>query len=133
MYLPQTDVRQVRTTSEGDMFIDLATQHFPADEDAIGSFHIKHIYNAGDGTAYAIYEENRDLLAVQFYLRDNLLTLCDEAIVQYMSINEIRLMRDIGEVSVDGISYLIESMAFNLITGEAGCQRIVIINLQPNY
>ena len=133
MYLPQTDVRKVRTSSEGDMFIDLATQHFPADEDAIGSFHIKHICDAGDGTAYVVYEENRNLLAVQFYLRDNLLTFCDESPVHYMSIDEIRLLREVGEVAIDGIYYSIENTVLNIIDRSAGCQHMIIFNLRPNY
>lgn len=132
MHRPQMDARQIRTTSESELFVDLVTQ-FPEDKDVISSYQLKHVVSAGNGTAYAIYEENRNILAVQFYLNDRLLSFVDDDPVHYMSIDEIRLLREVGEVAIDGIYYSIESTVFNIVDGSVGCQHMIIFNLRPNY
>lgn len=132
MHRPQVDARQIRTTSESELFVDLVTQ-FPEDKDIISSYQLKHVVSAGNGTAYAIYEENRNILAVQFYLNDRLLSFVDNDPIHYMSIDEIRLLREVGEVAIDGIYYSIESTVFNIVDGSVGCQHMIVFNLRPNY
>lgn len=132
MHRPQMDARQIRATSENELFVDLVTQ-FPEDKDVISSYQLKHVVSAGDGTAYAIYEENRNILAVQFYLNDRLVSFVDDDPVHYMSIDEIRLLREVGEVAIDGIYYSIESTVFNIVNGNVGCQHMIIFNLRPSY
>lgn len=132
MHRPQMDARQIRTTSENDLFIDLVTQ-FPEDKNVINSYRLKQIIPKDNGSAYAIYEECRNILAVQFYLNKKLLSFVDDNPVHYMSIDEIRLLREVGEVVIDGIYYSIENVEFNIIDGSVGCQHMIIFNLRPNY
>ena len=103
------------------------------DAQQINSYRLKHIIPGNGKTNYAAYEMNHSILAVQFYYHDRLINFCDEEPVQFMVLDEILLIRELGEITIDGISYFIESMTFNLTNGEAGCQHMIIFNLQANY
>lgn len=132
MHRPQMDARQIMTTSENELFIDLVTQ-FPENKSTRCSYRLKQIIPKDDETAYAIYEESCNILAVQFYLNDKPLSFTGDDPVHYMSIDEIRLLREVGEVTINGIYYSIESVIFNIINGSTRCQHMIIFNIRPNF
>lgn len=133
MQNPELDVRRVSTTSDDKLFWDLAEPFTNGDKDQINHYRLKHIVPCGECSAYAIYEADHNILAVQFYYKDRLLTFGDDEAVQFMSMDEIRLLRELGEVAIDGITYVIENTVFNIVDGARGYQHMIIFNLSLNY
>lgn len=130
MQNPELDVRQVRTTGADTLFFDLIEPFLNGGRDRISPYRLKHVIPGNEGTAYAVYEVNHNILAVQCYLGDELLTFGDDETVQFMSMEEIRLVRDLGEVAIDGVPYIIKSMTFNIIDGAVGCQHMIVFCLE---
>lgn len=133
MQNPEVDVRQVRITDEDDFFLDLVEPFVTGDKDQINHYRLKHIVQRDARTAYAVYEADHNILAIQFYYRNKPLMFGDEETVQFMSMDEIRLLRELGEVTIDGITYTIDNTIFNIIDGTKGYQHIIIFNLSLNY
>ena len=50
-----------------------------------------------------------------------------------MTFDEIKLVREIGSVSVAGISYSVKDIAVDIAENASGCRYMVIINLTKNY
>lgn len=133
MQNPEVDVRQVRITGEDEFFLDLVEPFVTGDKDQINHYRLKHIVQRDAQTAYAVYEADHNILAIQFYYRNKPLMFGDEETVQFMSMDEIRLLRELGEVTIDGITYTIDNTIFNIIDGTKGYQHIIIFNLSLNY
>lgn len=133
MQNPKSNVRQIRTTGENELYIDLISPFLNGDKDEISSYRLKHIVPGGGETAYAVYEVNHNIMAVQFYYGERLLTFGDDEPIQFMSIEEIKLTRELGEVTIDGMTFSIDSVSFNIIDGAIGCQHMIIFNLITNY
>ncbi len=129
MQNPELDVQRVRITSEDALFLDLIEPFVNGGKDKISPYRLKHVVPCNDDCAYAVYEVDHNILAVQFYIGDELVYFGDEEPLQFMSIEEIKLVREIGEVAIDGTSYRIRSTVFNMIDGPIECQHMVIFNL----
>lgn len=132
MQNPELDVRQIRITDDDDFYLDLVEPFICGDKDQINHYRLKHIIRRDEQTSYAVYEADHNILAIQFYYRDELLTFGDEETVQFMSIEEISLLRELGEVTIDGVTYAIENTIFNIVEGAMGCQHMIIFNLTLN-
>lgn len=130
MQNPELDVRQVRITGEDELFFDLASPFFDDNKDQISPYRLKHLISVNGKSAYAVYEVNHDILAVQFYLDDELLTFGDDVPVQFMSMDEVRLIKELGVITIDGVTYSIKGMTFNIIDGTFGCQHMIVFNLE---
>jgi len=129
MQNPELDIRRVRITSEDDLFLDLIEPVINGSKDKISPYRLRDVVPCNDDCAYAVYEVDHSILAVQFFIDDELVCFGDEEPLQFMSIEEIKLVREIGEVAIDGTLYRIQSMAFNMIDGPMECQHMVIFNL----
>lgn len=81
---------------------------------------------------YAIYEVDHSILPVQFRLCDEILTFGDDDSTQFMSLDEIRLMRELGEVVIDGVHYSIESMSLHIVDKVGRCQYMIVFGLEIN-
>ncbi len=133
MQNPELDVRRVRTTSDDKLFLDLVEPFISGDKDQINHYRLKHIVPCDESTAYAVYEADHNILAIQFYYKEKPLMFGDEETVQFMSMDEIRLLRELGEVTIDGITYTIENTIFNIVDGAKGYQHMIIFLITLNY
>lgn len=129
MQNPELDVKRVRTTNEDELFLDLITPFINEGKDKISPYRLKHVVPCSDNYAYAVYEVDHSILAAQFYLGDELVHFGDDEPLQFMSIEEIKLVREIGEIAIDGTSYRVQNTVFNMIDGPMECQHMVVFNL----
>lgn len=136
MQNPELDVRQIRLVGEDKLFLDLASPFLCKGKDEISSYRLKQVVCGCTGEAnkaYAIYEMNHDILAVQFFIDKELLSFGDEESVQFLSVDEVRLIKELGTISIDGIAYSIKNTAYNLIDGAGGCQRMLVFTLTEKH
>lgn len=130
MQNPEFDVRQVSLASEDRLFLDLASPFLSDGKDCISSYRIRHVIPCGSKMAYAIYEVDHSILPVQFCLCDEIHTFGDDESTQFMSLDEIRLMRELDEVVIDDIHYSIESMSLHIVDKVGRCQHMIIFGLK---
>lgn len=130
MQNPEFDVRRVSTANEDEFFLDLAEPFLRDSKDCISSYKLRHVIKCGGNAAYAIYEEDHSILPVRFCLDGESLVFGNDESSQLMPIDEIRLIRELGEVVIDGISYYIENARL-YIADEAGkCQHMIVFDLK---
>ncbi len=133
MQNPEFDVRKVSTVSEDKFFLDLAEPFLRDKKDCVSSYRLKHVIQYGRDAAYAIYEEDHSILPVRFCLGKETLVFGNDESAQLMPIDEIRLMRELGEVVIDGVNYYIENAQL-YIADEAGkCQHMIVFDLKNKY
>ncbi len=128
MQNPELFIHKINTNSEEQLFADLI-EPFDDNCQAISQYRLKHIIPSNGETSYAVFELDHGILGVQFYLDDELLTFGDDQSIEFMSMDEIRLLRELGEVSIDGTNYLVNDVRFNLIDGPMECQHMVVFDL----
>ena len=133
MQNPEIEVRQVRTTEENELFIDLVLPMLNEGKTKTSPYRLKQILPGTEGMAYAIYEVRHDIMAVQFYFREELLTFGNDEALQFMTMDEIKFIKELGEVTIDGITYSVDTTTFNIIDGVAGCQRMIVFNLKTQF
>lgn len=136
MQNPELDVRQIRLVGEDELFFDLASPFLCKDKDEISSYRLRQVVHGCTGEvdrAYAIYEMNHDILAVQFFIDKELLSFGDDESVQFLSVDEVRLIRELGTISIDGTAYSIKNTTYNLIDGAGGCQRMFVFTLTEKH
>jgi len=61
---------------------------------------------------------------------DEILTFGDDESAQLMSLEEIRLMRELGEVIIDDTHYSIEDTSLHIVDKAGGCQRMIVLGLK---
>lgn len=129
MQNPELYLKEVRTDDEEDLFLDLTNSYFD-ESDIISAYRLKCIVRNKENKAFAIYEVNHSIIACQFYLGDELILLGNDETVQFMSMDEVRFMRELGEIAIDGTIYRITSTVFNIIDKVGGCQNMIVFNLE---
>lgn len=132
MQNPGFDVRQVSTASEDKLFFDLMAP-FLRNEDCVSSYRLRHVIQCGENAAYAIYEEDHSVLPVQFCLDGEILILGNDEPTQLMALDEIRLMRELGDVVIDGVNYYIENTSVHIADEVNRCQRMIVFDLKSKY
>lgn len=103
MQNPEFDVRRVSTASEDNLFLDLVSPFLSDSKSGISSYRLKHIIQCEGDVAYAIYAEDHSVLPVRFCVHDEELTFGNDEPMQHIPLDEIRLLRELGEVVIDGI------------------------------
>lgn len=129
MQNPELDVHLVRLSNEGSLFLDLIEPFADGRKETISPYRLKHIVPYGKDYAFAVYEIDHGILAVQFFIDNELVRFGDDEPLQFMSVEEIRLLREIGCVSIDGEQYRITGTVLNLVDGPMECRHMVVFNL----
>lgn len=129
MQNPELFVHHVNAASEDKLYADLVSPFLDDGKDKISPYRLRHLIPSSGENALAVFELDHSILAAQFYLGDELLVFGDGEPVQFMSVDEIKLVRELGEVAVDGTLHSIESVMFNLVDGPMECQHMVVFNL----
>lgn len=126
---PELYLKKVRIGNESTLFLDL-TEPYYEDDDAISSYRIKCIIPVDEEKAFAVYAVDHSIIACQFYLDNELIMLGDDETIQFMSMDEVRLVRDLGEIAIDGTVYTIKNAVFHIIDRAGGCQNMIIFDLE---
>nr|DAL75914.1 MAG TPA: hypothetical protein [Caudoviricetes sp.] len=129
MQNPELYLKEVRTDDEEKLFLDLIDPYFDED-DIISAYRLKCVVQSKENKAYAVYEVNHNIIACRFYLDDELLLLGNDETVQFMSMDEVRFVRELGEIAIDGLVYSIRSTVFHVIDKPGGCQNMIVFNLE---
>lgn len=127
------DVRKIRTTCEDDLFFDLVGPFITGSKNRASPYRLIHFVPCDSRTAYAVYETDHNIVAVQFYLNGEQVAFADEEPVRFMSMDMVRLIKELGEVIIDGKPFVIDDMRFDIIDGTYGCQYMIIFNLKHNF
>lgn len=130
MQNPEFDVRRISTASEDKLFLDLAEPFLRDNKDCISSYRLKYVIQCGGDAAYAIYEEDHSILPVRFCLGEESLVFGNDESAQLMPIDEIRLMRELGEVVIDGVNYYIENTRLHIADEAGKCQHMIVFDLK---
>ena len=130
MQNPEFDVRKVSLASEDKLFLDLATPFLSDSGGLAGAYRPSQIIPCGGETAYAIYEKDYSVLPVQFYSHDGFLAFDGDESMQFMTLDEVRLIKELGEIVIDGTHYSIENAGLHIVHEAVRNQHIIVFNLK---
>lgn len=130
MQNPELDVKQVSTASEDRLFLELVAPVLKGNSDCSGSYRLRHIIPCAEGMAYAVYEKDHNILPVQFTINGETLVFGYDERSQIMSLDEIRLIRELGETVIDGTPYSIENTTLCIVDNAGGCQHMIVFELK---
>ena len=130
MQNPEFDVRKVSLANEDKLFLGLATPFLNDSSGLVDVYRPSQVIPCGGETAYAIYEKDYSVLPVKFCSNDERLAFDGDESVQFMSLDEVRLIKELGEIVIDGTHCSIESIKLH-IDHEAGRnQHVIVFNLK---
>lgn len=71
--------------------------------------------------------------SVQFTVDKRQLSFSNDKSVTHMTFDEIKLIKEIGSVVINGLSFLVGDISVDIAENASGCRYMVIINLTKNY
>lgn len=130
MQNPEFDVRKVSLANEDKLFLGLATPFLNDSSSLADVYRPSQVIPCGGETAYAIYEKDYSVLPIKFFSNDECLAFDGDEPVQFMTLDEVRLIKELGEIVIDGTHCSIENIKLHIVHEAGRIQHIIIFNLK---
>lgn len=123
-------VRQIDVSNADDLFLSLSEPYFTDRSGITNSYRVAHIVCGDDKKTYAVYEQIPNMVAVQFVVDGEELDLGEKETVQFMPVDVILLIKNLGAVAIADSVYGVNSIVFHITDSTAECRQIAKIHLR---
>lgn len=132
MVKPDFFIRRMDARNENEIFNKLYFENQKTNNSDL-TLYLPEIFNYDDQT-YAFFKQRYDLIATRFEMADEVFYFADDEDndIEYLTIDEINLLRSMGKLSIDGAAYKIIDAKFELIDTSIGAQRLFTFKLEED-
>lgn len=123
-------VRRIEASDVDSLFLGLSEPYFADCGATLNPHRIAHLVYGDSDDMYAVYEPIPNIVATQFVLDGSPLAFGEKRTVHFMSLDAIRLIKDLGGLAINNVAFSVDSIVFTLIDEESEYQPLIKINLK---